>query len=1096
MRLLLTLLVMMVISLVNVYAQTSLDLDYLSYNLVKNRESSSEPLVIFQPAVGYEEGDFQLFYIAIPYSPFDVATLQFIDNLASTFSGLGFIDPRNWIDTIKKVFNNNILRNSYLPYETFKVALVLVYFVPTETMIETVADATLEATYEAIKSLKSTSQDLSEIYYTSMILEIMSRNINKYNVHNQLMSISNEMKNNVAIKVSLQSYTSNQQITCIESINENCIHMIEQISIDTQYNAIIGETKINDGIFLHFTINIERRNSEIINKECTATIEYSDELINKLNLYTDTILDKIKYESLQLFLKYILPSKGQLTYIFPFASKNDLLDEFSKNLNMSIYSYYDNILTSLKSLALVKIDKTLPYNPVNCDTDLNAMLNEASDYIERNIKNNIYNNIDSYTDIIGKTFKEIVDLNEQIKSSARNKLKTDLRDDTLADKLKEYEENYISAVVDTSFECTKSVLVSLASSGEEKLVKFMALHFPIGAAFYIGANAVWGFAQKQIQINVIVDHQFLVIDKATVCTSPVNVLSRYELEIENGPIATIYYGILGYTSNLLKLTGNSIISDFLYLIPIVKLVFLPADSYFVVPSKPGIYSLSIKLDATNLAVQFKEGVKSAVVEAINGIKGDVTNYLKNKPTAKGLISTINNVIIDSKIFNTLEEYVKNKQKQVESEYQEIKLPIISFPPIVYGTKEGNFIRYMFGYDIFGIEEYYGNNKNIKLDDINTFCTNFIENIKSKFSGASININWEKETTATVGDVCALASALIKGDIDLQSLLRISIRYIGDMAEYLGNKLFAELSVSRLMSACESVLAKVNQLSSMLKEIKSVSDEPRMLSYLLAAYPTKSFNSSVLLKCYTIVASPYFAHYMKFEINERNLPLVLLAYSEELASEKSVGDTLFNIMASNSAGIEISPSFTIFGWKPSLTIDLVKFWKDNNKYYAQSLIIFKNSYNDLYGVFKSNHYKLYVTFMSISKYEYGWGIVTTTKPKASDILTNKNFESVRQFLEMVAVDRRTFFLPPIGDNMLLRIGGINSYFTAFKIYPAIAVRESYYDLNAYYLVIPNSIPARELFVLGTVGDYVLFDGEPKRTDNKPFLYVDLVGSSTR
>jgi len=45
-------------------------------------------------------------------------------------------------------------------------------------------------------------------------------------------------------------------------------------------------------------------------------------------------------------------------------------------------------------------------------------------------------------------------------------------------------------------------------------------------------------------------------------------------------------------------------------------------------------------------------------------------------------------------------------------------------------------------------------------------------------------------------------------------------------------------------------------------------------------------------------------------------------------------------------------------------------------------------------------------------------------------------------------------------------------------------------NPYFFVVPYSAPARELFVLGTVGDTVVYDGSSKTADNKPFLYYDV------
>jgi hypothetical protein len=69
-------------------------------------------------------------------------------------------------------------------------------------------------------------------------------------------------------------------------------------------------------------------------------------------------------------------------------------------------------------------------------------------------------------------------------------------------------------------------------------------------------------------------------------------------------------------------------------------------------------------------------------------------------------------------------------------------------------------------------------------------------------------------------------------------------------------------------------------------------------------------------------------------------------------------------------------------------------------------------------------------------------------------------------------------------------GVNKYFDALQVYPVMAVREDG-NPNPYYFVVPYSTPARELFVLGTVGDVVVYDGGLKGLGgNKPFLYYNV------
>jgi len=93
------------------------------------------------------------------------------------------------------------------------------------------------------------------------------------------------------------------------------------------------------------------------------------------------------------------------------------------------------------------------------------------------------------------------------------------------------------------------------------------------------------------------------------------------------------------------------------------------------------------------------------------------------------------------------------------------------------------------------------------------------------------------------------------------------------------------------------------------------------------------------------------------------------------------------------------------------------------------------------------------------------------------------QSDMQFLRGLLMQRSRLIEVPV-------LAGVNKYFDAFKVYPAIAVREVG-NPNPYYFVVPYSTPARELFVLGTVGDVVVYDGSLKTAGgDKPFLYYNV------
>jgi len=259
----------------------------------------------------------------------------------------------------------------------------------------------------------------------------------------------------------------------------------------------------------------------------------------------------------------------------------------------------------------------------------------------------------------------------------------------------------------------------------------------------------------------------------------------------------------------------------------------------------------------------------------------------------------------------------------------------------------------------------------------------------------------------------------------------------------------------------------------------VEDYSYLPSYLLAGLSIRPPESIVVRRCYSVVVSPYFVHrYQTTTVDEKNLPQLLLDYAEELAAS-SLATNLFNTIKNHPARVGL--------------IDTIWFNQKDSNYYIckpgiNPLEGFKDckKFNSLIELVRSDLFKEYISYMGRSDINFLIFRISF-EPKAGDILNDKAFAPIKAFLSEAKSDKRSLIIP--------YVGGINTYFTAFKVYPAIAVREPG-DLNAYYMVIPYSAPARELFVLGTVGNYVIYDGEPKRSDNKPFLYVDLVRGSAR
>jgi hypothetical protein len=233
------------------------------------------------------------------------------------------------------------------------------------------------------------------------------------------------------------------------------------------------------------------------------------------------------------------------------------------------------------------------------------------------------------------------------------------------------------------------------------------------------------------------------------------------------------------------------------------------------------------------------------------------------------------------------------------------------------------------------------------------------------------------------------------------------------------------------------------------------------SYFLSAYPIRFKESPTARWCYGAVASPYFVYVQPPPpARDDEKKRLLIDALDVIRTKEDLQNKFYSFLQGKK--ITLSVNLWLFTWNEE--VDVIK---EGNVACNPSFIKWQ------LGIppFKIDPYEKYS--WCLKEGNLAWTINSLTSMADGAGLFNS--------LSMLR-GQRMIDLP-----MLV---GVNKYFDAFKVYPAIAVREDD-DPNPYYFVVPYSTPARELFVLGTVGGVVVYDGGLRGSGGeKPFLYYDV------
>jgi len=1171
-------------------------IDKMSYELVKGRQPPNE-FPLFIPAVAYRtEGEIQVIVFAIPYNPGDAQSIQLLNTLVLQFSKLG-TDPNafdNAINTLKR------LRNVYFPYETFRIKLIFIIFVKTKTL----TDLGISTVRELIGQQKQDSK--AATYFTSAILMLISK---KYNEVSKKVSFDdlkyqasleqtekkydNEPNKEVEVEVEVNNnkYTIKMNIFCTE-YNENNECIKGKLSGNILYDIKIGNSeKIKKAVEFNFNIEVSKQNDIYKISSCNLKWYFLDNNnIDNIKNIIKSYLDNAKSRALDV-VKEMRPNVKDLNRLLGNVP-SDKLTDFSIKLNKSIEYYFSTMFESELNNELNLINSK-PHDGSLCQYIVWVIdeLNGGSS-IRNIIKYYIEGIWNEYTKFLSDKLSEVNSENKKMLNAFSNALKTNLKnalkDENVVDQVfnsissvqvdgRSYGLNDIagvavSALLDSALDSVKGCLIDAVQKAFTEAGEQIISSLPVAGQVYALINGVLGALQNYITIdgsvmfeNTFGNGKILPVNGTKVCLPGVAIQQNQAYTFISSPNIFSFDVLKGFLAGLVKTYTADEVGGAIDVFPIVREFDVPSDTesgsiFFMIPSEPGIYNVTISFNVKSLLDQVKDSIKTNVKNILNNLDKSITNIQCLTPQGmsdvfydpNSLQGTISCVIINSGIVNNIQtkqivaqttsngiQFIvqPSTSGQAGSGNDEMKIStfIISFPPYAYGVKiKDNVYRFNYSYDWFGffrkkIYDVIGwvrstshstcgsantmSNPTTPNQDIvdnwcNTFSDFIVNNIKiyinnvtkknlaqymQPVKGCSLTeiLKQSAYTTATKLSQDVLSSLLdyLKSEITggCTSLVSNVWQRVGDLRWYVGDDRLLSFISSGVGTSSDGDNSLVCAIQNWLGYLATplvdvVADYMHVPSYLLAGFSLRPPESDVVQTCYSVVVSPYFVYSQtRLKIDENNLPHVLLRYADALGYT-SAGKPLFEILSNNPVKIFPWPFEKKYYWFESVN-------DQYNQYKACQLVftLFPkcNSYDNLAKFYVSEDYRRYIGYLMGEK---SWFEFFVKLPSPRNILADQRFRNVEEVLVNIAMDRRNVTLP--------YLGGVNAYFTAFKVYPAIAVRERLDDLNAYYMVIPYSAPARELFVLGTVGDYVIYDGEPKRSDNKPFLYIDLTGGSTR
>jgi hypothetical protein len=1121
-------------------------IDDISYSLVKQR-INTEPITVPLPAAAYKDyGNIKLIVIAIPYSPEedpDQAIKEAIKELTKEDKDLDFgTKVRNAIDHLLSI------RSVFYPYETFKVRLIFIIFVHTQTLIDYAIEASanlksgkvqgtlyqcmsiasiLAPLSQHIRVLYSNPEEVGAALYTNSIMEILYA---KY-----------------------QTWKSSEKPILEDKIEKF------KLSTSPTGDTIIFTGQVDGNTVLRFSVTVQAERND--NSQAgTKTICKLSSAVQKDKTY-ENFSDKLAKD-----IKTTLPTlkSEDLELVFTGINNiNNIVNEFNKEIedyyNTSVINpkkTYTNryIVDFINNNELLNFEIT--YSCDNCDCEnikkqvIDSILQQSS-FLESKLKNTYKQMLNE----IGSKISECLSVVSNIKKS----LLPDCGNDDICKKIRNTLEDIGNTVTreigSVAGKCVGKYLKEIAKSGVNTLVSFV----PLAKAIYVAANGIMGALQNLVTIEgEIVSEPVLVgglrgfkvykVSNRIACYSKeISDIFGQNFESKPSMPEAIFAAIKGFTSAVGQLFLGDLAKT-VDLIPIIRTVDMPTDGYFMFTATPGVYVLKINnLNARNIIDQFKQdmqcGIWMGLVKSyVEGSKCELYKRINEK--VKNVLGTTNlgnRAALYEKLAGVKEYYSKENNRDTLT----LEMYFVVIPPYMAGTRFGSGYNYTLVADLFGllrsflsptigeVRRHIVSSTNIcPVSTVRTSpgvvggaiesaCVNIVKSAEGVVNDAMSHVikklfdfkfNPKDQITCSLEDVlkysvdAAIYAAMdaiktkiqdtISKDIIKPLSEKIERSVCSWLGDQVGNRIEQGLSslLERLFdlygtSGFQSQKMSYSFRASYSSDSSKLADafcnllgNPQIITYLglyavrifdaaeeglyvpsyfLSAYPIRFKESPTARWCYGAVASPYFVYVQPPPpARDDEKKRLLIDALDVIRTKEDLQNKFYSFLQGKK--ITLSVNLWLFTWNEE--VDVIK---EGNVACNPSFVKWQ------LGIppFKIDPYEKYS--WCLKEGNLAWTINSLTSMADSAGLFNS--------LSMLR-GQRMIDLP-----MLV---GVNKYFDAFKVYPAIAVREGD-DPNPYYFVVPYSTPARELFVLGTVGDVVVYDGGLRGSGGeKPFLYYDV------
>jgi len=1072
----------------------------VSYSLVKQRTELPQ-ITVPLPAASYKDyGNIKLIVIAIPYSPEEdpnQAIRDAINKLIDTSKNFN----QRVSEAIKELLS---IRSVFYPYETFRVRLIFIIFVHTQTLI----DYAIETSANLLNSGKS--QDGAALY-TNSIMEILYAKYKTWQNSNK-SQIENKINRFI-----LQTSRSGDIITFTGQVDGKTV-LEFSVTVTASTNTVCKISSSVGQIYESFT----------------------DELADEIR----TTLPKLDLEDLQRV----------------FAGKKDI-NNIVNDFNTEIDNYYSTIINNEKIMLSGNIKghiNSLFSNTIICSGDDCDCENNKEQMIDsilqqlRSLESWLKNSYKRMLENIDGTINNCLGVVNDIKSSLLPNCEDDSICKMIQDTLEDFGNTVAGEIGSVVGRCVGQYLGEIVESGINSVVSTI----PGVNLGYILANGIVGALQNQVTITgQIISEPVLVgglrafkvynVSNRIACYSrEIRDISGQNFVSEPSTSEAIFAAIKGFISAVTQLYGGKL-GKAVDLIPIIRTVDMPKNGYFMFIATPGVYVLKIdNLNARSIIDKFKEDIKNKIQENLaesynKGSKCEL--YKKINDKVKNVLGTTN---LGNRTALYQEAYGKDydyNNRESDTSTLTLNLYFVVIPPYMAGTRVGSGYNYTLVADLFGVLRSFlfpaiGDVRRQIINStficpvstvhaspgfgsaVESACVNIVRSAVGVVSNAmsrvidnlfEYKIDPKDQISCSLEDVLAYGvKAAINATMDaIKTKITdtISERLINPLSERIersicswlgdqvGNQIEEGLSSllemlfdlygtsgfqSQKMSY--SFRASYDSNSNRLKEaFCRLVGNPQIITYLglhavrifdaaeeglyvpsyfLSAYPIQFKESPTARWCYSVVTSPYYIYKQPpLPTREKEVKSLLIDALEVIRGNDDLKTGLLNFLRDKYVQTKI---LWIFTWRGNAV-------KDDNKVACnpRGIRILPPQYDP------------YLDFNRCwSDGDLRWTIDSLQLDQLS--------QSDMQFLRGLLMQGSRMIEVPV-------LAGINKYFDAFKVYPAMAVREVG-NPNPYYFVVPYSTPARELFVLGTVGDVVVYDGGLRGSGDggKPFLYYDV------